>query len=155
MKHSATLRMPWLCSATLLQLSLLLTAPALAGDNPKSYPEQGTITATGINQVPRQTTVAGPNGTSHSQRVIVITRTYTVQTQNKTYVLDCGKHPHLFSSTPGECGGDKKLQVGDLIHFRIEKDNALIPAPEASNPDQEQRLRILKQDLNSEPDSNQ
>jgi hypothetical protein len=42
-----------------------------------------------------------------------------------------------------ECGGSKKLQVGDVIHFRIDKDRAYIPITKAYNSAGEEKLRIL------------
>lgn len=130
-------------------LLCLYAMPGSAKDKNRTYPEGGKIIATGINQVPRTQTSTGPNGAVYSHRVVVATRTYTVQTITRTYVLDCAKTPHIFSRTPGECGGDKKLQIGDEIHFRIEKNKAYIPAPEAANPELEQRLFILNEDLNN------
>lgn len=153
MRYPGTVR---LRRQSLLVVTMLAAASlVIASEKGKGYPVLGKIIATSLNQVPRQQTTTGPNGAVYSSRVIVVTRTYTVQTQDKTYVLDCGKHPHIFSSTPGECGGDKKLQVGDELHFRLEKNAAWIAAPEAANPDQEQKLRVLKEDLNSAPDTNQ
>lgn len=130
-------------------LLCLCTTSGSAKDKNKTYPEEGKIIATGINQVPRTQTSSGPNGAVYVHRVVVATRTYTVQTATHTYVLDCAKGPHMFSRTPGECGGDKKLQIGDEIHFRIEKNKAYIPTPEASKPDLEQWLFILNEDLNN------
>jgi hypothetical protein len=96
------MRHPGLRRQSLLALTMLAAASlVIASDKGKGYPVQGKIMATALNQVPRQQTSTGPNGAVYSSRVIVVTRTYTVQTQDKTYVLDCGKHPHLFSSTPG------------------------------------------------------
>ena len=45
----------------------------------------------------------------------------TVETDTKSYLLECGHKP-VFGSMGEECGGSKKLQLGDVIHFRIEKD---------------------------------
>src|SRR5579883_2832708 len=83
-----------------LALMLLAAPGTFAKKPPRTYPEEGKIIGTSINQVEH-------------------TRTYRVVTDARTYELDCGKHPELFSSTPGECGGDKKLQIGDVIHFRV------------------------------------
>jgi hypothetical protein len=115
-------------------LVLILVAPltAFAKKQSRTYPEEGKVTGTSINQVER-------------------TRTYRVVTDARTYELDCGKHPELFSSTPGECGGDKKLQIGDVIHFRIEKGRAYIPVPETVESSGEQGLRILHEEVRSSP----
>jgi hypothetical protein len=114
--------------ATLLVSALLVTPqPGFAAKQPKTYPEEGKIIGVGINQVGRS-------------------RTYKVVTGTRTYELDCGKHPALFSSTPGECGGDKKLEIGDVIHFRIEKGRAYIPVPPTVEANGEQQLRILREE---------
>ena len=123
-----------------------LTAEAYAKKQPKTYPEQGKVTATSVNQVPYRQTISGPNGTSSVKRIRT-TRTYTVVTDTRTFELDCGKTPPLFSSTPGECGGDRKIQIGDVIHFRIEKGWAYISAPETSDPVYEEKLRILDEQM--------
>jgi len=101
-----------------------------AKKQPKTYPQEGKIVASSINQVAR-------------------TRTYKVITETRVYELDCGIHPELFSSTPGECGGDKKLQIGQTLHFRIEKGKAFIPVPETVEQSGEQGLRILREELKS------
>jgi hypothetical protein len=114
---------------------------AFAEKTPKNYPEHGKIVATGWNQF----SVNGATARTH---------TYTVTTEGKRYVLECHKRG-VFSSTGEECGGDKKLQIGDMISFRIEKDSAFIPITEKLSPvappkQEEQKLRILSQELNPE-----
>ncbi len=133
-------------TVTLVLALTALTGGAYAKKQPKTYPEQGKVTATSVNQVPYRQTFSGPNGTSSVKRIRT-TRTYTVVTDARTFELDCGKTPPLFSSTPGECGGDKKIQIGDVIHFRIEKGWAYLPAPEASDPAYEEKLRILDEQM--------
>ena len=107
---------------------VVLSQGAFAKAQPKTYPEEGKIVGTGVNQV-------------------TVTRTYKITTDTMAYEFDCGKHPSLFSRTPGECGGDKKLQIGDVIHFRLEKGKAYIPVDKASEPSGEQRLRVLREEL--------
>jgi len=110
-----------LCSLLMVTLvSASLAQPAL-------YPMVGKIVGTGINQVTRS-------------------RTYRISTDTKIYELDCGKHA-LFSGTPPECGGEKKLQIGDELHFRIEKDKAYIPVAPSVESSGEQKLRILREEL--------
>lgn len=145
----------WHVAVALLLAALFAPRPATAGKTPKGYPEEGKITATAINQVPvvrYQST--GPNGTTMPVKGVSLSRTYTVQTATKTYELDCGKHPHMFSKTPGECGGDKKLQIGDVIHFRIEKGSAYIPVPSTVEPSGEQKLRVINEELTSDDSAN-
>ena len=114
------------------------TGTLFAKNSPRTYPEEGKIIATGFNPY-------SVNGAT------VRTRTYTVLTQGKQYVLECHKRG-FFSSTGEECGGDKKLQIGDTIHFRIEQESAYIPITETNSdsskqPTGEQKLRILSQEL--------
>jgi hypothetical protein len=144
----------------LLILALVvLPGPTLAKKPSKTYPEQGKVIATSVNHVPYRQTVGGANGTTISVHRIRITRTYKVVTDNRIYQLDCGKTPPIFSSTPEECGGDKKIRIGDVIHFRLEKGWAYIPVVETvtdsstyvkQSVSTEERLRVLSQELNSD-----
>jgi hypothetical protein len=150
-------RFAGLPALVLLILALVvLPGPTLAKKPSKTYPEQGKVTATSVNQVPYHQTVGGANGTTISVHRIRITRTYEVVTDNRIYQLDCGKTPPIFSSTPEECGGDKKIQIGDLIRFRLEKGWAYIPAVETVTDSStyvkqsvctEERLRVLSEEL--------
>jgi hypothetical protein len=136
----------------LILAPVVLAGTAFAKKEPKGYPEEGKIIATAVNEVPFTTyqQTGGPNGATIPVRSIRRSRTYTVQTDTKTYELDCGKHPAMFSRTPGECGGDKKLQIGDAIHFRLEKGWAYIPVTEANGGAVEQKLRVLNEELKRE-----
>jgi hypothetical protein len=141
------------CAARVLLGVMILLGAAFAAKHPKDYPETGTITGTGTSG---QSAVGGTMvGTGALRTRTVYTHVYKVETDTKTFQLDCGKLP-MFSSTGGECGGDKKLQLGDVIHFRVEKSWAYIPVTEMqldTNTGQknqisyEQKLRILSEDL--------
>jgi hypothetical protein len=76
----------------------------------------------------------------------VYSHTYKIETDTKIYEMDCGKTPMFFGSTGKECGGDKPLQIGDVIHFRVEKGSAHIPLSDGS----EQKLRILNEEAKPE-----
>jgi hypothetical protein len=115
-------------------LTLMILPGGAMAQGPKAYPEEGKIIGTAINQVTG-------------------TRTYKISTESKIYELDCGKHP-MFSRTPGECGGDKKLQIGDLIHFRMEKSWAYLPVATTVESSGEQRLRILREEAKPQPKAN-
>jgi hypothetical protein len=106
-----------------------LSVIVFAEKEAKTYPEEGKIVATGLTEwvVNRQ----------HQHA-----HTYTVVTSTRSYLLECGHKP-LFGSMGEECGGSKKLQVGDVIHFRIDKDRAYIPITKAYNSAGEEKLRIL------------
>ena len=123
-----------------LAVSVLFAAClALAQGSQKSYSEQGKVTGTG--------TVGHTHGhgTAYSH-------TYKVETNTAILVLDCGKLPFIGGGTGTECGGNKKIQMGDVIQFRIEKEFAYIPLTEANKDSmREERLRILSREL--KPDS--
>ena len=110
--------------------------PVFAKEDPKTYTEVGKVTGTG----------------THGERPS-FTRTYKVETDTKIYLLDCGKTAFLpgfipgTTSTGGECGGVKKLQIGDEIHFRTKKEWVYIPITESGQTGSEQKLRILSEDL--------
>jgi hypothetical protein len=91
----------------------LLSITVFANKEPKTYPEEGKIVATGLSEW----VVNSKHQHAH---------TYTVVTETKSYLLECGHKP-VFGSMGEECEGSKKLQLGDLIHFRIEKDLVYIP----------------------------
>lgn len=151
MQHETKFGRQLPCITTPLVLVVVMLGTAFGKNEPKTYPIEGKVTATSVNQVP-YTYSSSDGKTTSSHRGIARTRTYTVQTDTKTYELDCGKRPRIFSSTPGECGGDKKIQIGDTIHFRIEKGRAYIPITESGQKDLEQKLRILNEDLKSDPE---
>ena len=58
--------------------------------------------------------------------------------------MDCGKEA-VFHSTGAEClAGSKPIQVGDVLHFRIDKDYAYIPLLDHNGTQSgEEKLRIL------------
>jgi len=101
--------------------------PLARAENAHVYPIAGKIVGRSANQITR-------------------TVTYRVLTESKIYELDCGKHA-VFSSTPPECGGEKKLQIGDEIHFRLEKNRAYLPVEPSVDPSGEQKLRILREEV--------
>jgi hypothetical protein len=112
----------------ILALSLL-SVTAFANKEPKTYPEEGKIVATGLTEW----VVNNKHQYAH---------TYTVVTGAKSYVLECGHKP-VFGSMGEECGGSQKLQIGDVIHFRIEKDRVYIPITKTDSSVAEEKLRIL------------
>ena len=126
-----------LCLIALFVLALgLLPGIAFANKEPKTYPEEGKIVATGLNEwvINRQ------HQYSH---------TYTVVTNTKSYLLECGHRP-VFGSMGEECGGSKKLQIGDVIHFRIDKSQVYIPITKIDNSAAEEKLHILSAALKAD-----
>lgn len=116
---------------TSVLLSSALTAVTWAQKAPQVYPDEGKIVGVGVNPV-------------------TSTRTYRVLTETKSYELDCGKHAFI-SRTPRECGGLKKLQIGDVLHFRLEKDKVFIQVEPEVDRSGEQKLRVLKEELRPAP----
>jgi hypothetical protein len=107
----------------------MLSVTATASNEPRTYPEEGKIVATGLNEW----VINSKHQYAH---------TYTVVTGTKSYLLECGHKP-LFGSMGEECGGSKKLQIGDVIHFRIDKNQAYIPITKTGNSVAEEKLHIL------------
>jgi hypothetical protein len=102
---------------------------ALAKKQPKTYPEEAKVIGTSISQ---------------SFKYV-----YRVETNTRIYELECDKlpRPGLSTYNPRECGGAKKIQIGDVIHFRSEKGWAYIPITETDGIPGEQRLRIHREEL--------
>jgi hypothetical protein len=114
----------------LVAILATLAGMAFAKDEPKAHPEEGKIVGTGtkayIGTVPAR-----------------LFPSYRVETDSKMLELLCDKRKG--------CGGDKKLEIGDVIHFRIDQYHgtrcAYIAAPEGNNPNREEKLLILSEDL--------
>jgi hypothetical protein len=97
----------------------------------KEYSIKGTVTTLGTNEE------IGAINSFH--------RTYTVKTPSRVFVLECpyamdGIHIH----SPKECGGKKKIEIGDAISFRIEKDYAHV----LTDNGKDQKLKILSESMN-------
>ncbi|MFZ0479181.1 MAG: hypothetical protein WAL71_08525 [Terriglobales bacterium] len=123
---------------------LVVPETALAKNEPKAYPESGKVISTGLNEHTKSHPKTGPNGSMGGGNYSVYSHTYKVETDSRIYELDCGKVPTFgFHSTGKGCGGEKELEIGDVIKFRIEKDSFYLPKADGS----EQKLRILNQEL--------
>ena len=123
---------------SLLLVGIMLALAPIAGiaQKPaKSYPEEGKVIGRGTTEH-----TMGPTS--------FYTQVYKVQTDKVIYVLDCGKKP-FFGKTGAECGGEQKMQIGDVIHFRIEKNwvYILVTEPGIQAGAQEQKLRIMSQEM--------
>jgi hypothetical protein len=160
MHHARPLRYGLVIVTSLTFLALILPVSiAFAKKPPKTYPEEGKVMGSGAAQRTAGGGFVLGNAPSTISVHTVYTRTYKVETDTRMYVLDCGKPPVIFSSTPGECGGDKKIQIGDVIHFRTEKGWAYIPVVQTvtgvygnveNGVPGEQKLRILSEELKPE-----
>ena len=118
----------------------ILAGIAAAKNEPKTYPEEGRVIATGTMEHTRTSGVTNGSVSSFSK----YTHTYKVQTATKIFELDCGKEA-VFHSTGEECfAGGKPIEVGDVLHFRIDKDSACIPILDQNGMQSgEEKLRIL------------
>ena len=125
-----------------------LAGIAFAKNEPKTYSEEGRVIATGTTEHTRTNgSIFGAPGGATNGSVSSrskYTHTYKVQTATKIFEMDCGKEA-VFHSTGAECfAGSKPIQVGDVLHFRIDKDYAYIPLLDpAGTQSGEEKLRIL------------
>ena len=132
MKRDTTVGFAYLGVHLLLLGFIAFPTVVLAGG--KEYPIQGTVTALGTSQ---ETTGGGSTSVfTH------VHRTYTVRTPTRVFVLECpywmdGFHIH----SPSECGGKKKIEIGDAIRFRVEKGRAYLLTAEGK----EQKLRVVSE----------
>jgi len=143
MPHNKKRRQPSLYLLSLLIFDLVVLSGAASAKEPKTYPESGKVVGIGQNEHTKNhpKTGNGMGGGSYS----VYSHTYKIETDTKIYELDCGKTP-MFGVTGKECGGDKPLQIGDVIRFRVEKGSAHIPLSDGS----EQKLRVLNEEARPE-----
>lgn len=119
-----------------LLLLCFLSFPSVVLAGGKVYPIQGTVVALGTSQE-----TAGGGSTSV---VTHVRRTYTVKTPDRVFVLECpywmdGFHIHSAS----ECGGKKKIEIGDAIRFRVEKGRARLLTAKGK----EEKLRIVNESM--------
>ncbi|HYM76893.1 MAG TPA: hypothetical protein VE377_13025 [Candidatus Dormibacteraeota bacterium] len=103
----------------------------------KDHPMQGTVTALGTSQ---DTTGGGTTPVfTH------VHRTYTVKTDARVFVLECPYDMEAIPIVaPRECGGKKKIAIGDAIHFRLEKNNAFVLTAQGKD----ERLRVVSEAMN-------
>ncbi len=118
--------------------------PTMLFASGKQYPLQGTITQLGTTEE-----ITGGGTTSVSTH---LHRSYTVKTDTRIFVLEC---PHfmggLHIGAPRECGGKKKIALGDTIRFRLEKNHAFVLTTEGK----EEKLRVVSEAINAAKDSTQ
>ena len=119
-----------------VMMAAFVTSSFAAKKDAKSYPEEGKIVATGLT-----------GWVINSQHQYA--HTYTVASNGKNYVLECSHKP-LFGKMGEECGGAKKLQIGDVIRFRVDKERVYIPITNNDNSAGEEKLVILSTSLSSD-----
>jgi Cu/Zn superoxide dismutase len=120
-----------------LILFCCIASPNIVFAGEKQYPVEGIVTTLGTSQ---ETT-----GGSNTPVTNIMHRTYTVKTSTRILVLECpywmnGFHIH----SPSECGGSKKIELGDTIHFRVQKRHAYVQTAEGK----EQKLAVLSEGIN-------
>jgi hypothetical protein len=142
MKRDTTVGFAYLGVHLLLLGFIAFPTVVLAGG--KDYPIQGSVTALGTSQeTPGGGSTAVGGGTTSV--VTHVHRTYTVKTPTRVFVLVCpywmdGFHIH----SPSECGGKKKIEIGDVIRFRVEKNRAHVLTAEGK----EQKLGVASEAMN-------
>jgi hypothetical protein len=120
-----------------LVILCFIAFPTILFAGGKDHPVQGTVTALGTSQ----DTTGGGNATvfTHTHR------TYTVKTDTRVFVLECPYDMDaLHILAPSECGGKKKIAIGDAIHFRLEKNHASLLTAEGKD----EKLRIVSEAAN-------
>ena len=124
-----------------IALLACLVCSTIALARNKEYPLQGEVVALGIHQE----MIAAPpvvNGTGGGSGDTIQHRTYTVKSSTRVYVLECLNTSLIYALK--ECGGKKKIAIGDVVHFRIEKNLAYIQMDNGK----EQQLRVLSEAKN-------
>jgi len=139
MKRKTTVGFAYLGVHLLLLGFIAFPTVVLAGG--KEYPIQGTVTALGTSQ---ETTGGGSTSVGGGSTSVVthVRRTYTVKTSDRVFVLECPYWMdgfHIYSAS--ECGGKKKIEIGDAIRFRVEKGRAYLLTAEGK----EQKLRVVSE----------
>ena len=128
-----------------------LACPILLFAGDKTYPLEGKVVALGTAQELTgggATPVVNGKGADSTPISTMVHRTYTVKSPSRVYVLECpfwmnGFHIH----SPSECGGSKKITIGDVIRFRIAKNHAYISIDQGK----EQKLSVLSEASNEAP----
>ena len=122
MPHSKELCKPSLSLCALCIFALIVLCGTAAAKEPKTYPETGKIIGIGQNEHTKSHPMTGKDGSMGGGTYSVYSHTYKIETDTRFYEVDCGKTPMFLGSTGHECGGDKPLQIGDVIHFALRRD---------------------------------
>jgi hypothetical protein len=123
-----------LCLAPVI---LYFALPGIVFAGGKEHPLQGTIIALGTTQE----TTGGGTSTVFTH----VHRTYTVRTDTRVFVLEClYDMDALPIFAPRECGGKKKIAIGDVIHFRLNKNNAYV----LTSQGKDEKLTVVSEAMN-------
>jgi hypothetical protein len=124
--------------------AFILCGSALAKDPPGSYPETGKVIDKGMNpHVNNFVRVANGSVSGTSTSSTSFTHIYRVETAQRIFALDCLKYKAFKMK---DCGGENGMQIGDVIHLRIEKGWAYVPLPGGK----EDKLQILSDEAKPE-----
>src|SRR5258708_37100155 len=119
MPHSKARCQPSLDLLALFIFGLVVFSAVAAAKEDKTYPESGKVIGIGQNEHTKTHPTTGNNmgGGSYSG----YSHTYKIETDTRIYERDCGKTPLILASTGNECGGGKRLPLGAVIDFRVQK----------------------------------
>ena len=131
------------CLFSLFFLLLALPLASSGKEKQKDFPLTGKITGKGQNQ---HTSSSGGNNNIPVHTQVHFSHTYKIETDTRVYEVDCGKTAMFHTEGP-ECGGEQPLDIGTVLHFRVEKNSILISLPNGK----EQKLRILEESAKPDP----
>jgi len=104
---------------------------AFAGGDPKTYPEEGKVTGTSTTDVHG----SGPHG-EHTLTM----PSYKIETDTRIYEVRCA---NSFA-----CGGKNKLEIGEVIRFRVgKKMGKQCVFFQAPGDDKERYVLVLSEEL--------
>ncbi len=143
------------CLGVHLLLLGFIAFPTLVLAGGKEYPIQGTVTALGTSQ---ETTGGGSTAVGGGSTAVVthVHRTYTVKTPDRVFVLECPYWMdgfHILSAS--ECGGKKKIEIGDAIRFRVEKNRVHVLTAEGKDEKLGVVSEAMKEGWNEVPPTSQ
>lgn len=125
----------WHCVVAAVALLCCITLPTIVFADSDQHPIEGTVTALGTSQ---ETTGDG----KYTPVFTHVHRTYTVKTPARIFVLECPyQMDGLHIAAPSECGGKKKIAIGDSIRFRVKKNHAYV----LTDQGKDQRLNIVSE----------
>ena len=111
--------------------ALVAVESAFAKQEPKTYPEEGKVVGTGTSDVHG----SGPHGDN-----TLTMPSYKIETNTKIYQVRC--------SNSFACGGKNKLEIGEVVRFRVgTKMRTRCLFFQAPGDDKERTVVILSEDL--------
>lgn len=111
-----------ICLAAVQALLVLVFVSEATGDDRKSYPESGRVASMHLEE----RTIFG-----HGSSVTIRKPVYRIEAETKYYDMEAVKKEHL--------------EIGETIHFRIDKDWAFV-----QRESHEEKFRLVRVDLKSD-----